>query len=108
MGVVWDRGFYHKQGLHECIAEFCLYRKPDLNIVDAYRVTMANGPHHAKPEDVKTRQALILSRDIVAADAAAAKLFGSEPADTKHIKMAHDLGIGTLDLDKLNIKKIAV
>ena len=42
MGIVWDRGFYHGNGLHQCIADFCLFRKPDLNIVDAYRVTMRN------------------------------------------------------------------
>jgi uncharacterized protein (DUF362 family) len=108
MGVMWDRGFYHSKGLHECIAEFCLYRKPDLNVVDAYRVTMDHGPHQANPEDIKIRKALMLSRDIVAADAAAAKLFGSDPAQVQHIKLAHDLGIGNMNLDKLNIRKITV
>ncbi len=108
MGAVWDRGFYHKSGLHECIAEFCLYRKPDLNIVDAYRVTMANGPQRARAEDIKIRKALLLSKDIVAVDAAAAKLFGSEPAQTRYIQLAGDMGIGTMDLEKLNIKKITI
>jgi uncharacterized protein (DUF362 family) len=108
MGAVWDRGFYHKSGLHECIADFCLYRKPDLNVVDAYRVTMANGPQRARAEDVKLRKSLLLSRDIVAVDAAAAKLFGSEPAQTRYIKLANDMGIGTMALEKLNIKKITI
>ena len=52
MGAVWDRYYYHSNGLHECIADFCLYRKPDLNIVDAYRMTTANGPQRARLEDV--------------------------------------------------------
>jgi len=108
MGAVWDRRFYHKSGLHECIAEFCLYRKPDLNVVDAYRVTMANGPQRARAEDIKIRKSLLLSKDIVAVDAAAAKLFGSEPAQTRHIQLAGDMGIGTMNLEKLNIKKITI
>lgn len=108
MGAVWDRRFYHKSGLHECIAEFCLYRKPDLNIVDAYRVTMANGPQRARAEDIKIRKSLLLSKDIVAVDAAAAKLFGSKPAQTRHIQLAGDMGIGTMELEKLNIKKITI
>jgi len=108
MGAVWDRRFYHKSGLHECIAEFCLYRRPDLNIVDAYRVTMANGPQRARQEDIKIRKSLLISKDIVAVDAASAKLFGSEPAKTRHIRLANDIGIGTMDLLKLNIKKITI
>ncbi len=44
MGVVWDRRFWHRNDLHQCIADFCLYRKPDLNIVDAYLVMTQNGP----------------------------------------------------------------
>ncbi len=108
MGAVWDRKYYHKSGLHQCIADFCHYRRPDLNVVDAYRVTMDNGPQRAKPEDVKIRKSLLLSRDIVSVDAAAAKLFGSEPSDIDYIRMAHDSDIGTMELEKLRIKKITL
>ena len=44
MGIVYDRGFYHSNGLHQCIADFCLFKKPDLNVVDAYYVMLKNGP----------------------------------------------------------------
>jgi uncharacterized protein (DUF362 family) len=108
MGAVWDRKFYHQYGLHECIADFCRYRCPDLNIVDAYRITMDNGPQRAKPEDVKIRKSLLLSKDIVAIDAAATKLFGGEPAGIRYIRLAHDSGVGTMELEKLNIKRITL
>ncbi|MBF0118358.1 MAG: DUF362 domain-containing protein [Desulfobacterales bacterium] len=108
MGVVWDRGFYHSQGLHECIAEFCLFKKPDLNIVDAYRVTLRNGPSHAGPEDVVLKKNLLISKDIVAIDAASAKIFGEEPENIQYIKLANEKNIGMIMLDKLNIKKIAI
>lgn len=108
MGVVWDRGEYHWKGLHECIAEFCLYRKPNLNIVDAYQVTMANGPQSARESDLSLQKTLLLSQDIVAIDAAAAKIFGIEPEKIRHIKLGHDKKLGNMNLDALNIKRIVL
>lgn len=106
MGCVWDRQAYHKQGLHECIADFCLFRKPALNIVDAYRVTMNNGPQRARPEDVVLRKMLIASADIVAADAAAVRLLNPASQGAEHIELGHRKKIGTMDLDSLSIRKI--
>ncbi len=108
MGVVWDRNAYHGSGLNACIAEFCLYKKPTLNIVDAYAVTMKNGPHRARKEDLDYKKTLLVSSDIVAIDAAAAKVFGSDPANISYIKQAHDLGIGNMNLDSLKIERIAL
>jgi uncharacterized protein (DUF362 family) len=44
MGIVWNRSWWHANDLHQCIADFTTYRKPDLNVVDAYRVLKRNGP----------------------------------------------------------------
>lgn len=106
MGIVWDRGFWHRNNLNQCIADFAAYRKPDLNVVDAYRVMTKRGPRGVSEEDVVMMKSLILSKDIVAADAAAAKLFGVDPANVPHIKLAHDAGLGTMDLTKLSINRI--
>ncbi|MCB0731001.1 MAG: DUF362 domain-containing protein [Ignavibacteriae bacterium] len=106
MGIVWDRRFWHRNDLHQCIADFATYRKPDLNIVDAYNVMKRNGPRGVSEEDVVTMKSQIISTDIVAADAAAAKLFGKEPAELDYIKYASELGIGKMDLSKLNINRI--
>ncbi len=106
MGVVWDRGFWHQNNLHQCIADYSLYRKPDLNIVDAYYVMKRNGPRGVSKEDVITMKSQIISRDIVAADAAAAKLFGRDPDDIPYIKFADELKVGTKDLSKLKINRI--
>jgi len=108
MGLVDDRRFYHSNGLNQCIAEFCLYKKPTLNIVDAYRVTMKNGPQRAKPEDLKLMKYLMVSTDIVAIDAASAKILGRKPEDVKHVQIGHDLKIGTMNLDALKIQRIAL
>jgi uncharacterized protein (DUF362 family) len=108
MGAIWDRRAYHKQGLHACIAEFCLFRKPDLNIVDGYRVTLRNGPQRARPEDVVLKKTLLVSTDCVAVDTAAAKIQGTDPQKVEHIVMAAEKKIGVMDLGKLNIKRITV
>ncbi|MBS3776942.1 MAG: DUF362 domain-containing protein [Bacteroidales bacterium] len=106
MGNVWDRGFYHRNGLHQCIADFITHRKPDLNIVDAYRVMRRNGPRGVSTKDVALMKYQIISDDIVAADAAATKIFGKEVDNISHIEMAGKMGVGETDLSNLNIERI--
>ena len=106
MGVVKSRMIYHLSGLDQCIADFCLYRKPDLNIVDAYRVLMSRGPGgptDPKSADVSLKKALLMSKDIVAVDAAAAKIFGVDPETLGYIRIAHEQKTGNMNLDDLNI-----
>ncbi len=108
MGIVWDRRFWHRNDLNQCIADFATYRKPDLNIVDAYNVMTRNGPRGVSAADVINMKYLIVSPDMVAADAAAAKLFGMEPQQVNYIQLAHDMGVGQMDLTKLNIGRIKI
>jgi uncharacterized protein (DUF362 family) len=108
MGIVWDRRFWHRNNLNQCIADFATYRKPDLNIVDAYNVMTKNGPRGVSKADVLNMKYLIVSDDMVAADAAAAKIFGMEPEEVKYIQIANEMGVGQMDLTKLNIGRIKV
>ncbi len=103
MGIVWDRGYWHRNDLHQCIADFTSFRKPDLNVVDAYYVMKRNGPRGVSKADVVTMKSQVVSSDIVAADAAAAKLFGKEPDNIEYIRIANEMKLGAIDLDKLNI-----
>ncbi len=106
MGIVWDRYYWHRNDLNQCIADFAPVRKPDLNVVDAYRVLMKRGPRGVSVEDVEMKGSLILSKDIVAADAASAKLFGVEPETIPHIKLASQANVGVMDLTNLSINRI--
>jgi len=106
MGIVWDRRYWHKNDLHQCIADFSTWCKPDLNVIDAYRVMMENGPRGVSEKDVVTFKTQIISSDIVAGDAAAAKVFGTDPEEITYIKKAAGLGVGTYQLDTLNINRI--
>lgn len=108
MGAVWDRGAWHRSDLHQCIADYAAYRKPTLNIVDAYYVMKRNGPRGVSVEDVTIMKAQILSVDMVAADAASAKLFGMEPDAVRHIALAADRKVGRKDLENLKIERISI
>ncbi|MHC1708734.1 MAG: DUF362 domain-containing protein [Bacteroidales bacterium] len=106
MGIIWDRYYWHKNNLHQCIADFATYSKPTLNIVDAYRVMMKNGPRGVSDADVRMMKSLIISTDIVAADAASAKLFGQEPNKIPYLRYSGEMNIGRINLDKLNINRL--
>ncbi|MFA6455230.1 MAG: DUF362 domain-containing protein [Bacteroidota bacterium] len=108
MGIVWDRGTWHRNDLHQCIADFATYRKPDLNILDAYSVMKTNGPRGVSEEDVVTMKSLLISTDMVTIDAAGAKLFGIDPYDIRHIQLAEEQKVGTAALDQLSIKRISL
>jgi uncharacterized protein (DUF362 family) len=108
MGVMWDRSYWHNNDLQQCIADFASEIKPTLNVVDAYKVMKRNGPRGVSLSDVVEMKSLIISEDIVAADAAAAKLFGKEPEQIGHIRIANEMGVGTSDLTKLSINRITV
>ena len=108
MGIVWDRGYWHRNDLHQCIADFAGYRKPDLTVVDAYLMLKQNGPRGVSLDDVVLLKTQLVTTDIVAADAAAAKLFGVDPDDIGYIKIAAAQKVGRKDLQNLNIKRIAL
>jgi len=108
MGIVWDRGYWHRNDLHQCIADFASYRKPDLNIVDAYNVMLQNGPRGVSVDDLSLMKSQIITTDMVAADAASAKLFGIEPESVNYIKHAASMNVGQIDLTKLNIKRMVI
>ena len=108
MGIVWDRRYWHQNDLHQCIADFAAYRQPDLNIVDAYRVMKQNGPRGTSVNDVTTMKAQLISTDMVAVDTAATKLFGMDPDKVTHLGLAEKAGVGTMNLDSLNISRLKV
>lgn len=108
MGIVWDRGYFHKTGLQQCIADCVSARKPDLNVVDAFRVMKKGGPQGRRLEDVAIMKYQLLSTDIVAVDTAASKVLGISSSRIPHLKLGQELKLGTMDIDKLKIKRIAL
>jgi uncharacterized protein (DUF362 family) len=109
MGIVWDRRYYHRTDLHQCIADCAtLAKKPTLNIVDAYNVMMQNGPRGTSLADVANKKALLMSCDMVAADTAAAAILGMNVTEISYIAKAKELGVGENNLKNLKIERIAI
>ena len=98
MGCVWDREFYFQNGLDQCLAEFLFYKKPHLNVTDAYYTTIDNKEIHMQ----------LITTDIVAADAYGSKVMGLYPEDVPHIEWAFRLGFGEISTEKLAIKQLNI
>ena len=106
MGLVWDRQYMHAHNLDQCIADAALYRKPDLNVIDAYRIMPTNGPRGVTLNDVRTVKYQILSTDIVAADVLACKLLRTKPADVRYVALAAKHGLGTNDEARMDVVRL--
>jgi uncharacterized protein (DUF362 family) len=106
MGVVWDRRTYHRTDLHQCIADLLTLRQPTLNIIDAYHPMVRNGPRGRSADDVIELRTLLASADIVAIDAAAAKLLGHQPADVTHVRLAAGMNLGQIDLEQVDVRRL--
>jgi uncharacterized protein (DUF362 family) len=97
--------------LQQCIADSCtLEKKPILNVVDSYRLLKQNGPQGKSEADVVLAKALFLSQDMVAVDTAATKFFNQTrnmPLEhVGHLALGEELKIGSMNIDKMNIKRI--
>ncbi|MGE5602472.1 MAG: DUF362 domain-containing protein, partial [Nitrososphaerales archaeon] len=108
MGLVQDRNSFHARGLHQCIADLSSALRPQLIIVDAVRILLRNGPTGGSLDDVKRADTVIAGTDPVAADAYGTTLFGMTGKDIGYIKLAAELGLGEMDLGKLQVAEVPV
>ena len=114
MGVVWDRYEWHRKDLHQCIADFSTLRKPDLCVLDGWKVIVKNGPRGYSAADAVKYEYLFISTDPVAIDSAGAAVLAQagvvsgKAEDIRYIRLARDHGIGRTDLDRMKIKRITM
>lgn len=106
MGVNWDRIRFHRTDLQQCIAELAATVRHDLVILDANHVLMNNGP--VGPGDVTTPGQVVAGVDPVAVDAFACRYLDRKPETVGHIRIAHELGVGQIDLARLKIQEVGV
>lgn len=107
MGVVWDRRWWHSNNLDQCIADYGLFeKKPSLHILDCFNVMFRNGPRGVSKQDVMQMKSQIITTDWVAGDTAATRMLGVVTAKIEHIPLAYKMGLGNMNIDSLNIKRI--
>jgi len=109
MGLIWDRRYFHQVDIHQAIAELTAIIRPNLTIVDATQVLLTRGPEG--PGQTKQLNTIIAGVDPVAVDAYATTLERwngqkLEPKDVGYIVAAHELGLGEIDLNKINIREV--
>ena len=91
--------------------DLCTLLRPALVVVDATRVLSTNGP--AGPGLVLRPDTVIASRDMVAADAYTVQSFawyGQKigPEKVRHIRIAHERGLGRMDVANLKARKVVL
>jgi uncharacterized protein (DUF362 family) len=106
MGINWNRGYFHQNGLHQAIADLNTVVRPNLIVMDANRILLTNGP--GGPGQTRDDKTVIAGTDPVAVDAYTATLFNQSAEDIKHIQYGYELGVGEIDLKKLNIEEMLV
>ena len=107
LGVVSDPNQIHSD-LGQRVADLVSLIRPNLTVVDAYRILMDHGPTGGSLNDVKQANTIIASHDIIAADAYGATLFGLTGADIPYIKIGAGMGLGTLDLSAVKVEEVNV
>ncbi len=107
MGLVLDRKTFHRDmDLNQAIADLATIVKPTLNIMDGTYALLTAGP--GGPGKVEHWQRVIAGTDPVAVDAYTLGLgtwYGHKvrPNQVKHIKAAHALGLGNIDVKHMEI-----
>jgi uncharacterized protein (DUF362 family) len=110
MGLIWSRAIMHwRYDLNNSIVDLCTLLKPKLVMIDGTRVLSTNGP--GGPGIVLRPKTVIVSRDMVAADAYAVKTFEwygkkMEPHQVRHIRIAQERGLGRIDIGNLVTRKV--
>jgi uncharacterized protein (DUF362 family) len=93
--------------MEQCIADLnTVVREPDLIIADAMTILTSKGPFG--PGDIAEPQKVFAGVDRVAVDAYGATLLGLDGAKVDMIRMAHEHGLGRIDLEKLRIESTEV
>ncbi len=112
MGLIANRSEMHwRYNLHTAIADLSRLLRADLTVIDVTRALTTNGP--SGPGKVKHLNAVVASRDMVAADAQVVSMvpwYGQQipPTKVKHIQIAHEWGLGRMDVDNLNVRRVVV
>jgi uncharacterized protein (DUF362 family) len=107
LGVVNRRSLIHAD-LGQRIPDLVSVIRPGLTVVDAVRTLMKHGPTGGNLDDVQVNNTVIASHDLIAADAYAAGFFGLTGEDVPYMKNAAEMGLGTIDLNAVEIEEISV
>jgi uncharacterized protein (DUF362 family) len=92
-----DKKRFHKTGLHRPVAELLKAVRPDLTILDGFLALEGDGPLAGGR---RVRLGVVAAgTDALAVDATGCRLMGIDPLEVEHLRLAHEMGLGSLDLE---------
>ena len=97
-----ERLKFHLLDVNQCLVDINRVFKPRLAIVEGLIGLEGIGP--SSPGTPINLGLLIGGQDPVAVDAVCAKIMRVEPADIRHIKLAAEANLGTMDFDEIEIR----
>jgi uncharacterized protein (DUF362 family) len=96
----FKRKFHTTYGLYQGVADLCTVIRPDLAVVDGIIAQEGLGPMFGTPVEMDL---IIAGKDPVAVDAVTSVIMGFEPRESGCIDEAAKLGVGTADLDEIEV-----
>ena len=109
MGLIWDREIFHAQlDMNQALADLATVIKPQLTILDATRALTSGGP--GGPGEVKKPNLIIAGTDPVAVDAYGVSVvpwYGQtfKGRQVEHLLIAHQRGLGKIDIEQSKVFK---
>lgn len=108
MGVCsGNRGTIHRD-IGRKLVDLTDFVKPDLTIIDAYRVLLRNGPTGGDLADVAVKKTVIAATDPVLADTYAATFMGIDPMSLSYITSAVSRKFGSTDIEGARTKIVEI
>ena len=92
---------FHRR-LNESIVDINLYLKPNLAVIDGRKACIGGELGGI----AKEMGVMIFSNDLVAADTVGARLLGFDPMNIRYLKLAQAKGLGTADLEKVDVVEL--
>jgi uncharacterized protein (DUF362 family) len=109
MGLIWDREIFHSQvNMNQALADLATVIKPQLTILDATRALTSGGP--GGPGEVKKPNLIIAGIDPVAVDSYGVSVvpwYGQtfKGRQVEHLQIAHQRGLGKIDIEQSKVFK---
>jgi uncharacterized protein (DUF362 family) len=103
MGINYDRLVMHRIGLNQTIADLASGVKTHLTVMDANYMLLSHGP--VGPGETRHQKTMVAGVDPVLVDAYTTTLFKLEPRDIGYVRLASELGLGSMDLKNATIQE---
>ena len=109
MGLIWDREIFHSQlNMNQALADLATVIKPQLTILDATRALTSGGP--GGPGEVRKPNLIIAGTDPVAVDSYGVSVvpwYGQtfKGRQVEHLQIAHQRGLGKIDIEQSKVFK---